>query len=269
MTTVGTLHTLGVNTVQRHCARSIVWCMVLVHNVLAEPPRVLHAGNCRRTKACKPWLTLTDCFLSRRQSIARHGKDVRPKCDVKSSLPRAFGQCPLKHRLTQSSLARSIVMITRLKRFPSRIIPASLSPAIFLYRPKNRSGKLPAVLCPHGHWPEGRFHDAGPTEIRKQLVEGTERFELSGRYPLQARCVQLARMGCVVLHYDMVGYGDSKQLAHRDGIRPEMNCSEKWGFLVHMPRLDCNRSSAYRRMTRFERWISYAVCPTSTQRGSA
>ena len=29
-----------------------------------------------------------------------------------------------------------------------------------LYRPKGRSGKLPAVLSPHGHWPDGRFNDA-------------------------------------------------------------------------------------------------------------
>ena len=99
-----------------------------------------------------------------------------------------------------------------------------------LYRPKGYIGKLPAVLCPHGHWPNGRFNDTGPVEIRKQIVAGAERFELSGRYPLQARCVQLARMGCVVFHYDMVGYADSKQLSHRAGIRPKMNSQQKWGL---------------------------------------
>src|SRR4029078_13096507 len=26
-----------------------------------------------------------------------------------------------------------------------------------LYRPKNAVGKVPAVLCPHGHWANGRF----------------------------------------------------------------------------------------------------------------
>jgi hypothetical protein len=26
------------------------------------------------------------------------------------------------------------------------------------------------VLLPHGHWPEGRFRDIGPKEIRKQIV---------------------------------------------------------------------------------------------------
>jgi dienelactone hydrolase len=99
-----------------------------------------------------------------------------------------------------------------------------------LYRPKDRSGKLPAILSPHGHWPGGRFHDAGPKEIRQQIVEGAERFEVGGRHPLQARCVQLARMGCVVFHYDMVDYADSKQLEHRAGDRAEMDNPRQWGF---------------------------------------
>ena len=89
---------------------------------------------------------------------------------------------------------------------------------------------MPAILSPHGHWPDGRFNDTGAKEIRKQIVEGAERFEVGGRYPLQARCVQLARMGCVVFLYDMVGYADSRQLDHRAGIRPAMNDPKRWGF---------------------------------------
>lgn len=98
-----------------------------------------------------------------------------------------------------------------------------------LYRPKNKPGRLPGVLCPHGHWQNGRFYDHGEEKTRQELAEGAERFERGGRYPLQARCVQLARMGCVVFHYDMVGYADSQQLAHRAGVRPEMN-GPNWGF---------------------------------------
>jgi dienelactone hydrolase len=99
-----------------------------------------------------------------------------------------------------------------------------------LYRPKDRSGRLPGVLCPHGHWPEGRFYDAGEAALRKSLVAGAERFDPAGRYPVQARCVQLARMGCVVFLYDMVGYADSVQLQHRPGVRPAMNTAENWGY---------------------------------------
>lgn len=104
-----------------------------------------------------------------------------------------------------------------------------------LYRPKNIQGKAPAVLCPHGHWTNGRFMDAGEKEVRKEIVQGAERFMEGGRSPLQARCVQLARMGCVVFHYDMLGYADSTQIpmaiAHNFAKqRPEMNTVENWGL---------------------------------------
>src|SRR5919108_6628322 len=96
-----------------------------------------------------------------------------------------------------------------------------------LYRPKGKDGKRPGVLCPHGHWNNGRFTDAGEEGVRKEIVEGAERFEEGGRSPLQARCIQLARMGCVVFHYDMIGYADSQQIpteiAHGfSKQRPEM-----------------------------------------------
>lgn len=107
-----------------------------------------------------------------------------------------------------------------------------------LYRPENAEGKLPAVLCPHGHWPDGRFMDAGKGKgeqsaaVRKQLATGAERFVSAARSPLQARCVQLARMGCVVFHYDMVGYADSIQLEHRCPPREQLMGKElgTWGF---------------------------------------
>jgi dienelactone hydrolase len=104
-----------------------------------------------------------------------------------------------------------------------------------LYRPKGKQGKLPAVLCPHGHWADGRFYDAGEAGVRRQIEQGAEKFDPSGRYPLQARCVQLARMGCIVFHYDMLGYADSIQIpqAVAHGFRerrPAMEGHKEWGF---------------------------------------
>jgi dienelactone hydrolase len=99
-----------------------------------------------------------------------------------------------------------------------------------LYRPKGRGGRLPAVLCPHGHWAGGRFVEIDKKEALQAIAEGAERFEAGARHPLQARCVQLARMGCIVFHYDMVGYADSVQLAHGPGQRPAMNTPHDWGY---------------------------------------
>lgn len=104
-----------------------------------------------------------------------------------------------------------------------------------LYRPVGKQGKRPGVLCPHGHWANGRFFDHGEKAIRQEIVQGAERFEDSGRSPLQARCVQLARMGCVVFFYDMVGYADNTQISfdvgHRfSARRPHMEGRDEWGL---------------------------------------
>ena len=84
-----------------------------------------------------------------------------------------------------------------------------------LYRPDPLppGRKVPAVLCPHGHWPNGRFQDVPAKEVAEALANGGERFEAAARNPIQARCVQLARMGCVVFQWDMLGYCDSTQIS--------------------------------------------------------
>jgi dienelactone hydrolase len=87
-----------------------------------------------------------------------------------------------------------------------------------LYRPKGKTGKLPGVLCPHGHWANGRFFEADDKAVAAQIKQGAEKTPEGAKYPLQARCAQLARMGCVVFHYDMIGYADSTAIEHRKGF---------------------------------------------------
>jgi hypothetical protein len=87
-----------------------------------------------------------------------------------------------------------------------------------LYRPSKIVGKVPGVLCPHGHWANGRLYDAGEKEAQSQLKQKAETNMSGARFPLQARMVGLARLGCVVFHYDMVGYADNKPLDHFGGL---------------------------------------------------
>jgi hypothetical protein len=87
-----------------------------------------------------------------------------------------------------------------------------------LYRPTRRTGRLPAVLSPYGHWENGRFIWRTEEQIDKELAIGGERTREAARSPLQARCAMLARMGCVVFHHDMVGYCDSTEPPHREGF---------------------------------------------------
>src|SRR5262245_56319510 len=86
-----------------------------------------------------------------------------------------------------------------------------------LYRPKGKAGKLPGVLCPHGHWSNGRFY-AKEKGFENDIKAGAEKTNEGAMYPLQARCAMLARLGCVVFHYDMVGYADSLRIPHRAGF---------------------------------------------------
>jgi dienelactone hydrolase len=104
-----------------------------------------------------------------------------------------------------------------------------------LYRPVGVTGPVPGVLCPYGHWEDGRFLRMTDGEVKRDLASGAEVDEAAARSPLQARCVHLARMGCVVFHYDMIGCADSIQLPHElahrfKQQRPDMNAAEGWGF---------------------------------------
>ena len=88
-----------------------------------------------------------------------------------------------------------------------------------LYRPTGRDGeKHPVVLHPYGHWPNGRFIWNSDADIDKAIKSGAESTREGARSPLQAGCAMLARMGCVVFHWDLVGYGDSTKIEHRQGF---------------------------------------------------
>ena len=106
-----------------------------------------------------------------------------------------------------------------------------------LFRPSGENAtpgkKYPAVLSPHGHG--GRLYDLGEEGIKKHLANGGEKFAESGRYPKVARCVTLARLGCVTLLYDMIGYADNQQLSRQLGHgfskpRPDFEGKESWGL---------------------------------------
>jgi len=211
------------------CGLLAVAIAVLVRDAMAESPRVLPAGRLPQDKRLGPLVDLDGYFPftppASREAWERRVAEVRRQILLAAGLwpmPAKLNVEPIIHgKIDRDGYTVEKVI---LETYPGFYLTGNL------YRPKGRSGKLPAVLSPHGHWPEGRFHDCGPKEIRQAIVAGAERFEVGGRSPLQSRCVQLARMGCVVFHYDMVGYADSKQLVHRSGERPDMNSPQKWGF---------------------------------------
>ncbi|MBP5639711.1 MAG: acetylxylan esterase [Victivallales bacterium] len=106
-----------------------------------------------------------------------------------------------------------------------------------LYLPKDTSKKAPGILCPYGHWQEGRFHN-----------------DDLGSLPF--RCIRFAQLGFVVVCYDMLGKCDNCQIMHRPPLDQE-RLAELYGttpfalqtwnslraldFLCNLPEVDANR----------------------------
>lgn len=116
-----------------------------------------------------------------------------------------------------------------------------------LFRPSSPStSRAPGVLSPHGHG--GRMQRHSDAEIARQIAQGAEHFEKSGKTPKLARCAQLARMGCVTFIFDMLGYADSNQIqfevAHRHkDARPEESESGEHGWVFFSPQADLRLQS--------------------------
>lgn len=55
-----------------------------------------------------------------------------------------------------------------------------------IYRPKKIKGKIPVILCPNGHFADGRYNK-----------------------DVQIRCAGLARMGAITMNYDLFAWGES------------------------------------------------------------
>ena len=117
-----------------------------------------------------------------------------------------------------------------------------------LFRPKSVSGKVPAVLCPHGHWTDARFALRGEAEMKKEIESGGERFANGGRSIHQSLGVQLARMGCVAFVIDMLGNSDSQQIsmeiAHGFAKqRPEMISPKPGEWGLYSPQAEAHSQS--------------------------
>lgn len=196
---------------------------------VAEAPRVLPAGELPQDKRLGELRTLNSyspfmpCATA--EAWAKRAERVRRQMLVATGLWPMPTKTPA-NAVIHGKIDRGAYTVEKvyLESFPGHFVTGNL------YRPKGRTGRLPGVLSPHGHWGNGRFYDAGEKQVKEWIKQGAEKFEAGGRSPLQARCAQLARMGCVVFHYDMVGYADSVQLSHGPGFRPKMNTPENWGY---------------------------------------
>lgn len=77
-----------------------------------------------------------------------------------------------------------------------------------LYRPKGKTGKLPVILCPHGHGANGRFEDTNLISVPN-------------------RAANIARLGMIAFAYSMIGFNEATQIKH--GIQGSPR-EELWGI---------------------------------------
>jgi len=207
---------------------ALLWTFV-ARPAAAEPPRVLPQGQQPRDARLGDLKDLNGYFpfevSHTPEAWAKRAEALRRQLHI------ALGLWPMPTKTPANAVVHGKVdrdeyTVERvyLESYPGHFVTGSL------YRPKGATGRRPAVMCPHGHWANGRFYDAGEAALRGQLVQGAERFDPAGRFPIQARCAQLARMGCIVFQYDMLGYADSQQIEHRPGFRDAMNTRENWGY---------------------------------------
>jgi dienelactone hydrolase len=90
-----------------------------------------------------------------------------------------------------------------------------------LYRPLQKQKQYAAVLSPHGHLKDKRFTDY-----------------------VQLRSAYLASKGAIVFAYDMVGYGESKQVRHKMPISlllQTWNSKRVLDYLLSLPEVDSQR----------------------------
>lgn len=214
---------------------AVVTLLVLCRVANADVPRSLPAGQLPDDVRLQPLKDLDGYFpftpSANREAWQTRAERVRRQLLVTLGLWPAPTKTPL-NAVIHGRIEREDYTVEKVyfESLPGFFVAGNL------YRPKGPiDEKRPGVLCPHGHWNDGRFLDTGVDEVRKEIADGAERFEEGGRSVLQARCVGLARMGCIVLHYDMIGYADSVQitqeLAHGFAKqRPDMNTAENWGL---------------------------------------
>lgn len=225
-----------------HLFRSLaaVVSLLIAPVASADGPRVLKSGELPDDARLAAPVTLHDYHPFR--PVASKAEWEQRQRDIRDRVQIACGLWPLPTRTPLNPIIHGRVegdgfTVERviIESFPGHFVTGSL------FRPAGESlgigekaGKRPAILCPHGHWRDGRFYDAGEAQALAQIAQGAERFITAAHNPIIARCVQLARMGCVVFAYDMIGYADSIQFAeHRRGPREQMISDEpgEWGFV--------------------------------------
>ena len=161
--------------------------------------------------------------------------DTRPEWEararqIRQGILEGANLFPLPARKPLVALRHSV---KRVDNYSVENVALETAPGLFvcgnLYLPANRE-KLPLILSSHGHWPGKSPLDHG-------------RFQEF----MQKRCGALARMGCAVFAWDMVGHGESAAAGWKHGVDPQELRLQLWNsirvldFMLSLPGADPGR----------------------------
>jgi dienelactone hydrolase len=212
------------------CNIVLLLLAVSTSRIVAETPRVFPAGELPADSRLDELRTLNSYFPFAPVENKEQWQQRQSEIKRRILISQGMWPEPTKTKLRATIHGRVEHDDYTVERVYFQSIPGHYVTGS-LYRPKGKQGPFPAVLCPHGHWSDARFYDAGEAAARKSVASGAERFMNAARNHIQARCVQLSRMGCIVFFYDMTGNCDSTQIGHRPNKSDHLNTPEHWGFL--------------------------------------
>jgi len=161
---------------------------------MSEDQRITHIRHLDMVYTVPRYPTLKD-WLKRAAELKKH---ILVSCGLWPMPPRTPLNVHIFGRIERDGYSVEKVY---LESYPGFYVAGNL------YRPLGKKGPFPAVLCPHGHWANGRLAD-----------------EELGSIP--GRCIGFARQGYVAFSHDMVGYNDSFQVSHKYGSERE----NLWGI---------------------------------------
>lgn len=163
---------------------------------------------------------LSSLYADRQQWEARRDtlrREVRERLDIDTLLAACSDEPPLtgKRRKHDGYTVQNF----RLKTTPGHTVCGSI------YAPAKHKGPMPVIICPNGHFTDGRYNDA-----------------------LQLRYASLARMGALCVSYDLWGWGESKdevgEEAHRTAeahVMQALNGIRILDFIMQRKDIDTER----------------------------
>ena len=150
---------------------ALYFCLLLAtltSGASGEPLKALPAGAQPDDQRLQPLLDLNGYFPFEPSTGTREwnhrAEQVRRRILVSQGLWPMPRKTPL-NAVIHGKLERETYTVEKVyfESFPGFYVTGNL------YRPRTTSGRAPAVLCPHGHWANGRFHDKGAEQALAEI----------------------------------------------------------------------------------------------------